>query len=87
MSWKIGIPEVATGGVLEKKLFLQISQNSQEMAQVFSFGFWETSKDTFFTEHIWVTASGIPKYGSESSKYYLQRKWFSKDFNWMPTLP
>ena len=56
------------------------------MAQVFSFEFWETSKDTFFTEHVWVTASGIPKYGSQSSKYYLQRKWFSKDFNWMPTL-
>ena len=42
------------------------------MAQVFSFEFWETSKDTFFTEHVWVTASGIPKYGSQSSKYFYK---------------
>ena len=64
-------------------MFLVISQNSQ--AQVFSCEFWEISKNICFTEHVWATASGIPKYGSQSSKDYLQRKWFSKHINWMPT--
>ena len=59
-----------------KKVFLEISQNSQEntcarvsiliklnfikketLAQVFSFDFCEISKNTFFTEHVWATAS------------------------------
>ena len=45
-----------------KKVFLEISQNSQvacnftkkeSLAQVFSCEFWEISKKTFFTEHLW----------------------------------
>ena len=67
--------EAATGGVLQEKVFLEISQNSQEntcarvsffcnfvkketVAQVFSCEFCEISKNTFFTEHLWATASG-----------------------------
>ena len=38
--------EAATRGVLWKKVFFEISQNSQEI-----------SKNTFFTEHLWATAS------------------------------
>ena len=41
------------------------------MAQLFSCEFWEISENNFFTEDIWTTASGIPKYGSQSSKDYL----------------
>ena len=63
---------------------MEISQNSQEMAQVLSCEFWEISENTFSTEHVWPTASSIPKNGSQSFKDYLQRKWFSKHFNWMP---
>ena len=75
------IPEAATRGPLRKKVFLEISQNSQENtcarvffkirpqacnftkketpAQVFSCGFCEISKNTFFTEQLWATASVI----------------------------
>ena len=56
----------SVGGVLLKKVFLEISQNSQEntcarvsfliklqtLAQVFSCEFCEISKNTFFTEHL-----------------------------------
>ena len=72
--------EAATRRFLYKKVFLEISQNSQEntcarvsfliklqaacnfikketLAQVFSCEFCEISKKTFFTEHLWVTAS------------------------------
>ena len=41
-------------------MFLEISRNSQEketQAQVFSCEFREISKNTFFTEHLWATAS------------------------------
>ena len=55
----------------KKKVFLGISQNSQEnacardsffikketLAQVFSCEFCEISENTFFTEHVWATAS------------------------------
>ena len=59
-----------------KKVFLEISQNSQEntcvrdsfliklqasLAQVFSCEFCEVSKNSFFTEHIWATASECEK--------------------------
>ena len=73
--------EAATRGVLQKKVFLEISQNSQEntcarvsfliklyasacnfikketLAQVLSFEFCEISKNNFFIEHPWTTAS------------------------------
>ena len=35
------------------------------LAQVFSCGFCETSKNTFFTEHIWATASDYTKKENE----------------------
>ena len=64
-------PKAATKGVLQKKVFLNISLNSQEntcarvynfiikeaLAQVFSSDLCEISKNTFFTEHPWTTAS------------------------------
>ena len=65
--------EAATRVAPCKKVFLEISQNSQEntcarvsflnfikkeaLAQVFSCEFCEISKNTFFTEYIWTTAS------------------------------
>ena len=75
--------EATTRGILSKKVFLEISQNSQEntcsrasfliklqasasacnfikkeaLAQVFFCEFCEISKNTVFTEHLWVTAS------------------------------
>ena len=68
--------EAATRGVLCKKVFLEISQNSQEntcakvslliklqaikkvaLAQVLSCEFYEISKNIFFTENHWATAS------------------------------
>ena len=74
--------EAATGEVLWEKVFLEISQNSQEntcaslffnklyappcnfirketLAQVFSSEFYELSQDTFFIEHLQVTAFGF----------------------------
>ena len=72
--YPIVISEAATGGVLWKKLFLEILQNSREntcarqvcnfikketSAQVFSFKFCEISQNTFLTEHLWATASVI----------------------------
>ena len=75
--------KAATRGILLKKIFLEISQNSQEnncarvsslmklqacslikketLAQLFSYKFCEISKNTFFTEHIWTTASDYKK--------------------------
>ena len=61
--------EAATGGVLQEKVFLEISQNSQKnscarvynfikketMAQVFFYEFSEISKNTFPTEQVWAT--------------------------------
>ena len=51
--------------VLLKKMFLKISQNSQEtvlkvttLAHVLSCEFCKISKSTFFTEHLQVTAFG-----------------------------
>ena len=57
-----GWPEAATGGVLYKKVFLKILQNSQEntcarvsfliklLLNLFSCEFYEIFKDTFFTD-------------------------------------
>ena len=56
--------EAAAGGVLQEKVFIEISQNSQESACVrvsfliVSCKFSEISKNTFLTEHLWATASG-----------------------------
>ena len=57
--------EAATGGALYEKVFLEISQNSQEnicarvsfLIQLQAWGeFCEISKNTFFTEYLWATA-------------------------------
>ena len=62
--------EEVTGGVLEEKVFLEISLNSQEngkiplpeaLAQVLSCEFCKIFKNTFFTEHLRVTASASSK--------------------------
>ena len=44
--------------VVVKKVFLQIVLKKENPAQVFSFEFFEISKNTFFTGHLWATASG-----------------------------
>ena len=60
--------EAATGGVLKERVFLEISQNSQEntCARVsFLIRLWHRYlsvnfakfQNTFFTEHLWATAS------------------------------
>ena len=61
--------EAATGGVLYEKVFLEISQNSQENTwarvsffQACNFNKKETlaqafSCEQFFTEHFWATAT------------------------------
>ena len=36
---------------------LQASAQAQTLAQVFSHEFFKISKNTFFTEHLWVSAS------------------------------
>ena len=63
--------EAATRGVLWKKVFrpatgaqVFIAQacnfiKKETLAQVFSCNFRETSKNTFFTEHLWTTASKL----------------------------
>ena len=67
------ISEAVTVGVQQEKVFLEISQTSQEntcllacnfikkktLAQVFSCEFCEISKNTFFIEHLLATASVI----------------------------
>ena len=69
------ITEAATGGVLYKKVFLKLLQNSQEntcvsvsacnfiiketLAQVFSYEFCKILKNIFFTEHHLATACAI----------------------------
>ena len=47
-----------TGKHLCQSLFFN---KVQTLAQVFSCEFCEISKNTFFTEHLWETASGILK--------------------------
>ena len=61
------LSEAATRGVLWKKVLIEISQNSglrpatffkkETRTQVFSCEFCESSENTFFTEHLRVTAS------------------------------
>ena len=46
-----------TGKHLCQSLFF----NKETLAQVFSCEFYEISKKTFFTEHLWTTASGGSK--------------------------
>ena len=62
-----------------KKVFLKISQNTcarvsfliklQTLAQVFFCEFCEIFKNTFFTEHLWTTASVLLHYISKPISY------------------
>ena len=49
---KLGVPEAAIGGFCN---FIK----KETPTQVFSCEFCEISKNTFFTEHLPVTASGV----------------------------
>ena len=51
MLLKLVYTEAATRGVLSKKVFLKMSENSQ----VFSCEYCEALKNTFFTEHLRMT--------------------------------
>ena len=52
--YKPYISEAATGGALLKASnFIK----TETLAQVFSCEFCKISKSTFFTEHVWATAS------------------------------
>ena len=42
-------------------LFLHFFEK-QALAQMFTFEFCEISNSTFFTEHLWATASIVPKH-------------------------
>ena len=60
---RIHFTEAATRGVLRKKVFLKILQNSacnfikkETLAQVLSSEFCKISKSTLFTEHLRTTA-------------------------------
>ena len=71
----LSFTEATTGGILCRKGFLKISQNSEEntcarvyflvklqlatLTQLFSWEFCKICKNTFFTEQIWVTASAF----------------------------
>ena len=53
------MPEAATGGVLRKKLFFKMSQNSQEtpVPEETPANFAKNFNNTFFTEQLRTTAS------------------------------
>ena len=74
-----------------KEMSLEISQNSQEntcacnfikkasQALVFSYEFCEISKNTFFTEHAWTTASyltNLVEYYSDHYEKVINSRWF-----------
>ena len=46
----------------------------ETLAQVFSCEFCEISKNTFFTEHLWTTASDISQLDSSSHVYWKNCK-------------
>ena len=58
------------------------------LAQAFSCEFWEISKNTFFTEHLWATASAITKnyYQVRGTKTYKMKEYieFLYYFSIMP---
>ena len=54
-------PEAATGGAFCKSLG-PATLLKKSLARVFSCEFCEISKNTFFTEHLWTTASVSPEY-------------------------
>ena len=68
--------QAATSAVVYKKVFLEISQNSQEntcasvlfLIKLQACEFCEILKNTFFAEHLWVTAFDIT--GLSNSAWY-----------------
>ena len=78
--------EAATRGVLWKKVFLEISRNSQENTCVrvsFLINFLEISKNTFFTEHLWTTTSEPCVYKTCLLNHLFE---FAPKFPWPPFL-
>ena len=84
------LTEAATVGVLWKKTFLEISQNTQEntCARVSfliklqaSWEFCDISKNTFFTEHLWTTASDLTLWfqiGRQMTALFRLRKTYNQ---------
>ena len=66
------MPEAATGGVLRKKLFFKMSQNSQEtpVPEETPANFAKNFKNTFFTEQLRTTASEIGHCNNEARDKY-----------------
>ena len=62
------VTEAATRGVLCKKVFLEISQNSEEniCARVSFLIKLQACKNTFFTEHLWTAAFSVISVSSVS---------------------
>ena len=74
--YKPYISEAATGGaLLEASNFIK----TETLAQVFSCEFCEISKSTFFTEHVWATASVVSQNFKTSrqskSPNFMQHIW------------
>ena len=81
--------EAAIRGVLWKKVFLKISQNSQEntcarasflIKLVFSCEFCEIFKNTFFTEHLWTNpfrSSSFHSFNVAGNKEFLKKSSFT----------
>ena len=77
-----------TGNHLSQSLFIK----KETLAQVFSREFWEISKNTFFTEHLWVTASGLCDWWEKEFLFFpedqeLRRQCicFVSNRDWTPT--
>ena len=78
-------------GYSVKKVFLEISQNSLEntvpktwnfikketQVQVFSCEFYEISKNTFFTEHLWMSASAnVLRINEKPENLFINISWY-----------
>ena len=46
-------------GLLGRQLMPETLLKKDTLAQVFSYKFYEISKNTFFTEHLWTTVSHV----------------------------
>ena len=65
--------EAATRGVLSKKVFQAYNFIKKvTLVQIFSCQFCKTSKNTFFTEHLWTTTSeSLKKYPKIISSRFI----------------
>ena len=69
-------PENTCGGVSFLIKLQAYFIKKETLAQVFSCGFCESFKDTFFTEHLWTTASDN-WYDNEPKLVLRRSKWRS----------